>query len=262
MVEKRECVLYDVANQIATLTLNRPEKRNALDDRTIAELKESFAAADKDDNVRVILLRAAGNDFCAGADLSQLEKIASDATREENFIDAMQLGELLIQMRRMNKPIIAAVQGNALAGGAGLATACDLIIADENAVFGYPEVKLGFVPAMVMALLVRSIGEKQALDLSMFGNSISAGEALLIGLVNRVAPSSNFESEVAAFAHELAQRSTSAVQLIKGLVHDIDGMPFEAAITRGAQANADARATPDCQEGVRKFLAKAKKKQP
>src|SRR5687767_5974821 len=253
---------YEVESGVATVTLNRPDKRNALDDQTIAELKDCFARTNDEAGARVVLLRGAGKDFCAGADLSQLEKVAAGGTLEENRADAMNLGELLIQMRGLRKPIIAAVQGNALAGGAGLATACDLIIADENAVFGYPEVKLGFVPAMVMALLVRSIGEKQALDLSMFGNSISAGEALLIGLVNRVAASPNFDSEVAAFAKELAQRSTSAVQLIKGLVHDIDGMPFEAAITRGAQVNADARATPDCQEGVRKFLAKAQKKQP
>jgi methylglutaconyl-CoA hydratase len=260
MVETRERVLYDVANQIATLTLNRPEKRNALDDRTITELKQNFSAADADANVRVILLRGAGDDFCAGADLSQLEKIASTASREDNFADAMNLGELLIQMRRTRKPIIAAVRGNALAGGAGLATACDLIIADENAVFGYPEVKLGFVPAMVMALLVRSIGEKQAFGLTTFGNSITAADAQRIGLVNRVARSQTFDSDVAQFANDLAKRSASAVQLIKSLLHDIDGMPFEDAIRRGAEVNVEARATPDCQEGVRKFLA-AKKSQ-
>jgi methylglutaconyl-CoA hydratase len=260
MVEKRERVLYDVANQIATLTLNRPDKRNALDDRTIAELKENFAAAEADDSVRVILLRGTGPDFCAGADLSQLEKIASNASREENLADAMNLGGLLIQMRRMRKPIIAAVQGNALAGGAGLATACDLIVADENAVFGYPEVKLGFVPAMVMALLIRSIGEKHAFELSTFGNTFTANEAHRMGLINRVLPSSNFESGVAQFVSELAQRSVSAVQLIKKLVYDIDGMSFEDAINRGAEVNVEARATPDCQEGVRKFLAAKKKK--
>jgi methylglutaconyl-CoA hydratase len=260
MVEKRERVLYDVANQMATLTLNRPEKRNALDDRTIAELKEKLAAADNDERVRLVLLRGAGNDFCAGADLSQLEKIASQASREENFADAMNLGELLIQMRRMRKPIIAVVHGNALAGGAGLATACDLIIADENAVFGYPEVKLGFVPAMVMALLVRSIGEKQAFELAAFGNTITADEAHRIGLVNRVVPTSNFEHGVEQFVNALAQRSASAVQLIKRLMYDIDGLPFEGAVELGAEVNVEARATPDCQEGVRKFLAAKKKK--
>ena len=125
-------VLYDVADSVATLTLNRPEKRNALDDETIAELKQFFAQAEKDDDVRVVVLRGAGNDFCAGADLSQLEKIASNASREENLADAMNLGELFSQMRKLNKPIIAAVQGNALAGGAGLANACDVVLAGRR----------------------------------------------------------------------------------------------------------------------------------
>jgi methylglutaconyl-CoA hydratase len=253
-------VLYDVANRIATLTLNRPEKRNALDDRTIAELKQYLRTADTDENVRVVVLRGAGNDFCAGADLSQLEKITANASREENLADAMKLGELLIQMRRMHKPIIAAVRGNALAGGAGLATACDLIIAEERAVFGYPEVKLGFVPAMVMALLIRSLGEKLAFELTALGNTITAADAVRIGLVNRVVKAGSFENDVAQFAAELAQRSTSAVQLIKGLLYGIDGLSFEAAIARGADVNVAARATPDCQEGVRKFLASKQKR--
>jgi methylglutaconyl-CoA hydratase len=260
IADNGERVLYDVANHVATLTLNRPDKRNALDDRTIGELKTHFAAADADANVRVILLRGAGRDFCAGADLSQLEKIASNASREENFADAMNLGELLIQMRRLRKPIVAAVHGNALAGGAGLATACDLVIADENAILGYPEVKLGFVPAMVMALLVRSIGEKQAFELAALGNTIGAAEAWQLGLVNRVLPSSGFEPAVEQFVNALAQRSSSAIQLIKQLIHDIDGLSFENAIKRGAEVNVEARATPDCQEGVRKFLAAKKKK--
>jgi methylglutaconyl-CoA hydratase len=260
MGKTREPVLYDVADDVATLTLNRPDQRNALDDRTIAELKRHFATADADPNVRVVLLRGAGKDFCAGADLSQLEKIAGKGSREENLADAMNLGELLIQMRRMRKPIVAAVHGNALAGGAGLATACDLIVADENAIFGYPEVRLGFVPAMVMALLVRSIGEKQAFELAAFGNTIAAAEAHRIGLVNRIVPSSNFEQGVEQFVNALAQRSASALQLIKRLLYDIDGLPFEGAIELGAEINVEARATPDCQEGVRKFLAAKKKK--
>jgi methylglutaconyl-CoA hydratase len=259
MGKTREPVLYDVVSEIATLTLNRPDKRNALDDSTIAELKQAFAEADRDGDVRVVLLRGAGKDFCAGADLSQLEKIAGNASREENLADAMNLGALLIQMRRMRKPIVAAVHGNALAGGAGLATACDLIIADENAIFGYPEVKLGFVPAMVMALLVRSIGEKQAFELTTLGNTLRADEAHRIGLVNRVLPTKNFEHGVEQFVNALALRSTSAVQLIKRLMYDIDGLPFEGAIELGAQVNVEARATPDCQEGVRKFLAEKKK---
>ena len=254
-----ERVLYDVADQIATLTLNRPEKRNALDDLTISDLKTLFSKSNEDENVRVIVLTGAGNDFCAGADLSQLEKIAANASRDENYADAMKLGELLVQMRTMAKPVIAVVRGNALAGGAGLATACDLIVAEEGAVFGYPEVKLGFVPAMVMALLLRTIGEKQAFELAAFGNTITAAQAAQIGLVNRVFPSNSFESDVAQFTTELAKRSASAVQLVKRLVYGMDGMTFEKAIRYGADINVEARGTPDCQSGVRRFLESRKR---
>lgn len=253
-------VLYEVAGRVATLTLNRPEKRNALDDETIAELKASFAAADADADVRVIVLRGAGDDFCAGGDLSQLEKIAAQASREENLADAMSLGDLFIQMRRLRKPIVAAVRGNAVAGGAGLATACDVVIAEDRAVFGYPEVKLGFVPAMVMAMLIRAAGEKHVFELAALGNTITAQDALRIGLVNRVVPAENFDADVQSFVDELSKRSASAVQLIKKLVYEIEGRSFEAAIAHGAEVNVEARATPDCQNGVRRFLDSKKKK--
>ena len=250
-------IAYKVNGAVATVMLNRPEKRNALNDQTIADLKKAFADADADEAVRVIVLRGAGADFCAGADLEQLERIAAGATREENERDAMKLGDLLIQMRYSSKPIIAAVHGNALAGGAGLATACDLIIADEKAVFGYPEVKLGFVPAMVIALLVRIVGESTAFELATLGNTISALEAHRIGLVNRIA--SDFDRDVDAYANELASRSASAVQLIKELLYEVDGVPFEQAIERGAEVNAIARETDDCRDGVRKFLESKRK---
>jgi methylglutaconyl-CoA hydratase len=246
-------VLYSVADGVATVTLNRPEKRNALDEQTIVELKECFARTNDEAAVRVVLLRGAGKDFCAGADLSELEKVAAGATLEENRANAMNLGELLIQMRGLRKPVVAAVQGNAFAGGAGLATACDLVVAHEDAKFGYPEVKLGFVPAMVMALLIRSVGEKIAFELTAFGEPISASEAMRLGLVNHVV-TGNFDKGSRAYAMELAKRSGSAVRLVKELMHDIDMLSFEDAIARGADINAAARMTDDCRQGVRKFL--------
>lgn len=253
-------VLYDVADGIATLTINRPEKRNALDDPTIARLKDYFAQADADETVRVVVLRGAGDDFCAGGDLSQLERIASGATREENFADAMNLGELFIQMRRARKPSIAMVRGNALAGGAGLASACDIVIAEENATFGYPEVKLGFVPAMVMAMLIRIVGEKKAFELAALGESFSAKEAYRIGLVNQVVTGGELDAKSQEWAALLAKRSSSAVKLIKGLVYGIEGRSFEDAVSFGAEVNVEARGTPDCQNGVRKFLESKRKK--
>jgi methylglutaconyl-CoA hydratase len=253
-------VRYDVADRVATLTLNRPEKKNALDDATIADLKAHFARADADESVRVVLLRGEGADFCAGGDLAQLERIAAGATRAENLADAMNLGELFIQMRRARKPSIAAVRGNALAGGAGLATACDMIIAEDTATFGYSEVKLGFVPAMVMAMLVRIVGEKKAFELAALGDTFSAAEAHRIGLINWIVPAGSLDDEARARALTLSKRSASAVGLIKGLIHDIEGKSFEDAVSLGAEVNVEARGTPDCQEGVRKFLDSRKNK--
>lgn len=168
-----ERIRYETAGRLAIVTLARPEKRNALDDRTVSELREAIERADAEPDVVVVLLRGEGPDFCAGADLSQLEKIAAGAGPLENLDDAIGLGELLLRMRRIAKPVIAAVHGHAFAGGAGLASACDLVVAAESARFGYPEVHLGFVPAMVMALLRRACGEKIAFELVARGDRIS-----------------------------------------------------------------------------------------
>ncbi|MGH7504618.1 MAG: enoyl-CoA hydratase/isomerase family protein [Longimicrobiales bacterium] len=258
MADERPRVLYAVADDVARVTLDRAEKRNALDDLTVAELKGAFALAGDDDAVRAVLLDANGPDFCAGADLDQLERIAAGATPLENLADADALGELFVRMRRLPRPIVAAVQGNAIAGGAGLATACDLIVAADDAMFGYPEVHLGFVPAMVMALLRRSIGEKQAFELVALGGRFGAEEARARGLVNRVVPAARVADEALAVARELAKRSASAVQLIKRLLYGMDGLSFEEAIARGAEVNVLARSTGDTLAGVRRFLERAR----
>ena len=180
--------------------------------------------------------------------------MAGDADPMANLADAQGLGELLVLMRRHSRTIIGAVHGSALAGGAGLATACDLVLAREDAVFGYPEVKLGFVPAMVMALLRRTVGEKVAFELVARGERLDAREAAALGLVNRVIPETEWDASVTAYASELAAHSTSALALIKRLLYGMDGLSFEEAIARGAEVNALARLTPDTLEGVRKFL--------
>jgi methylglutaconyl-CoA hydratase len=239
---------------VATVTLNRPDKRNALDSATIDGLRAAFAELELEADVRVIFLTGAGSDFCAGADLAQLERIAAGAGAMENLRDAEQLGALLVRMRHGSKPIIAAVRGNAIAGGAGLAGACDIILASSDAHFGYPEVHLGFVPAMVMALLRRAVGEKVAFELVARGDRITAQEAQRVGLVTRVVDAGSFEADVAQYAAELAKRSPSAIALTKRLLYGMDGMPFEEAIARGVEVNALARSTDDCRAGVRKFL--------
>jgi methylglutaconyl-CoA hydratase len=251
---------YEVSDGVATVLLNRPEKRNALDEQTISELTEVFAEAAEDEQAKVVLLRGAGPDFCAGLDLSQLERLASDADPIANLAHAGSLGDLFIQMRTLvDKPIIAAVQGNASAGGAGLATACDLVIAAESAKFGYPEVKLGFVPAMVLALLRRIVGEKIAFELAVFGEPINSEQAEALGLVNRIFPDAEFEKGAVDYARELAKRSSSALLLIKRLLYGIDGVSFEQAILRGAEINVLARGTADLRAGVQAFLARKKK---
>lgn len=252
----RAPVLVRCADGIGTITLNRADKRNALDTATIDGLHIAIAQLEIDPAVRVIVLRGAGPDFCAGADLAQLERIAAGADSMENLRDAQQLGNLFIRMRRGSKPIIAVVQGSAIAGGAGLAGACDIVLASENAVLGYPEVHLGFVPAIVMALLRRTVGEKIAFELVARGDRITAADAFRIGLVNRVFPAADFDAAVAAYVAELARRSASALALTKRLLYGMDGLSFEEAIARGAEVNALARATDDCREGVRRFLEK------
>lgn len=254
MTQTFERIVLEHHEEVAHITLYRPEKRNALDGLTVTELIQALDTVATDGVTRVVLLRGAGPDFCAGADLAQLERIAEGADALDNLDDAMHLGDLFVRMRRAPMPIIAAVQGNAIAGGAGLATAADAIIAADDAVFGYPEVHLGFVPAMVMALLRRSVGEKVAFDLTTSGRRFTADEAHRLGLVTQLLPAAEMGDGAVKYARELAGRSASALRLIKRLLYGIDGVPFEEAIARGAEVNVLARSTPDCRDGVRRFL--------
>lgn len=250
-----ERIRYEVDGAVARVTLNRPEKRNALDETTVEELKRAVARAGVDDAVRVVLLTGAGSDFCSGADLASLEAIAERSVLE-NRDDARSLMDLFVAMRRMPKPIVAAVRGRALAGGCGLATACDVILAAQSAAFGYPEIKIGFVPAMVMAILRRAVGEKHAFELVVSGESITAARAAEIGLVTRAIDDDAFDETVKAYVASLAATSASASALTKTLLYQIDGMSFEAAIASGADLNAVARLTDDCRAGIARFLKK------
>lgn len=253
----RSVLDYRVSDGVATLLMNRPEKRNALNGELVGALKEGLARARTDGGVRVVLLRGAGDDFCSGADLAELEKIA-EMGPEASLTDASEMGDLFVAMRRHPRPIVAAVQGRALAGGCGLATACDLVLARDDALLGYPEVHLGFVPAMVMAILRRKVVEGRAFELVTRGEPVSAAEAERIGLVNRVFPAQSFEEEVAEYAAALAGKPASAVELSKRLLYGLDGLPFEEGIARGAEVNTVARLTEACREGVRRFLERKK----
>jgi methylglutaconyl-CoA hydratase len=240
---------------VGRITLARPAKRNALDRRAAEELVEALKILGEDQAVRVVLLDADGDDFCAGADLEALERMLGfDA--EAHRHDAAALGRVYGYLRAMNKPIVAAVKGRALGGGAGLATACDIVLARDDARFGYPEVRIGFVPAMVMTMLRRITGERQAADLVLTGRTIDAAEALRIGLVSRVIPADRFDAEVAAVVDGMAKSPPQAMQLTKRLFYAMDGQPFRGAIERGVDANVEARMTDEFREGVRTFNAR------
>jgi methylglutaconyl-CoA hydratase len=248
-------VLYSVAGAVARITLNRPEKRNALNPAVIAGLKEKLREASQDERVRVIVITGAGNDFCSGADLAALQKI-TEASVDENAEDARSLLDLFLLIRQTPVPVLAAVRGRALAGGAGLATACDIVLASTNARFGYPEVKIGFVPAMVLAILRRNVSEKRAFELITRGAEIDAEKARAFGLVNEIFADESFDQDVLAYANDFQKLSRSAVSLTKTLLYQIDGLSFPAALETGADVNVIARLTTDCQERVGKFLAK------
>ena len=248
-------ITLEIRNNVAFITLNRPDKRNALNDQLITELREAMVAAGADDQVRVIILRGAGKDFCAGADLAQLEKSAQ-ASVLENLEGASRMADLFLTMRGLKKPVIAAVHGRALAGGAGLASACDMVIAARSAQFCYTEVRIGFVPAIVMSIARRNLGEKRAFEILATGKTFSAEEAAAIGFINRVCDDADFEVEVERYAAEVSQLSASALMLTKYLLYQIDSMSFEQAIRAGVDLNIIARQTPDCQNSVRKFLSK------
>ncbi len=249
-------VLYSVQRGVAHIALNRPEKRNALDDELIAGVRRALADSANDDAVRLVLVTGTGKDFCSGADLAALQRL-TDAGVMENVADARRLGDLFLEMRRHPRPIVAAVRGRALAGGCGVATAADIILAAESAEFGYPEIKIGFVPAMVMAILRRSISERRAFELLATGEIIPARTALEIGMINRVYADSAFDAEVESYAMQLAARSSSALALTKSLLYQIDAISFEAALSAGVQTNALARMTDDCRRGVEQFTKKS-----
>ncbi|MEO8098858.1 MAG: enoyl-CoA hydratase/isomerase family protein [Acidobacteriota bacterium] len=242
------------ARGFARITLDRPEKRNALNPELLASLRKALDTAAADPSVRVILLRGAGKDFCAGLDLKNLRQ--SDEVLD-HFAAARELADLYIAMRRNPKPIVAAVHGRAIGGGCGLATASDLVLATDSAEFRYPEVNLGFIAAIVLSMLRRIVGEKRAFEIVALGDSIPAASALSLGIVNHVFPAAEFEASVDQYVSDLASKSGSALSLTKDIFYHIDGMTFEAAIHAGLYGNALARMTPDARKGFDQFAGKS-----
>jgi len=237
---------------IGRIVLARPEKKNALDRQAADELFAALAQLEGDATIRAIHLAADGDDFCAGADLEALERTL-DAATEVHRQDAEALGRVFLAIRALMKPVVCSVRGRALAGGAGLATACDIVLAHEGAEFGYPEVRVGFVPAMVMTMLRRAVGEKHAADLVLTGRVINAEEAERIGLVSRVVPAATYDDEVDATLQQISRAPTTALALTKWLFYKLDSLSFDDGIAAGVVTNVEARSTEDFKKGVRRF---------
>lgn len=254
-----DLLLYRVNAGIAHIILNRPEKRNALNPELIAALGEALASSSQDAAVQVVLIAGAGKDFCAGLDLVALDK-GNEADALEHLRSAQHLADVLLAIRRHPRPVVAAVHGRALGGGAGIATACDLILAAESAAIGYPEVKIGFVPAIVGALMRRSVTEKRMFELLVSGEPVAAPEARAIGLINQVFGDAEFEARTEAYVQNLASKSASALSLTKRLLYHTDGMTLEKAIEAGVLMNAVSRSTEDAKRGFAEFRAGVKKK--
>jgi methylglutaconyl-CoA hydratase len=237
---------------VGRVVLACPEKKNALDRQAADELFAALAQFEGDATIRAIHLSAEGDDFCAGADLEALERTL-DAGTDVHRQDAEALGRVFLAIRALMKPVVCSVRGRALAGGVGLATACDIVLAHEGAEFGYPEVRVGFVPAMVMTMLRRAVGEKHAADLVLTGRIINAEEAERIGLVSRVVPAATYDDEVDATLQQISRAPTTALALTKWLFYKLDSLSFEDGVAAGVVTNVEARSTDDFKKGVRRF---------
>lgn len=255
-----EYLIYDVMDRVATITINRPEKRNAFSHELVIELKEAFRWASEDKQVRAIILKANGKVFSAGADLAFLQTLQS-ASYEENLQDSTSLKELYYQIYTHAKPVIAQVQGHAIAGGCGLVTVCDMVFAIPEAKFGYTEVKIGFVPAIVMTFLLRKVGEAHAKSLLLSGQLVSASKMYQLGLVNEIVEPSKLEERVTDFVQNLiSEASGEAIERTKKLIAEIQEKTLVEALHMAARANAKARETVDCKQGIYAFLNKEKVK--
>ncbi|GAC1477411.1 MAG: enoyl-CoA hydratase-related protein [Gemmatimonadaceae bacterium] len=240
---------------IRRLVLARPAKKNALDRKMVDALESALNEAAVDDRVRVVAIAADGADFCAGADLHALAAMVG-APAETQLADAQALARVYLAIRDLRMPVVALVRGRAIGGGAGLATACDIVLAHEQARFGYPEVTVGFVPALVLTMLRRAVGEKVAADLVLTGRTVSAVEAHAIGLVSRVAGDADFDAAAVELLNTIAAHPPGAIAMTKRLLHDLDALSFSDGLALGAARNAAARATAEFRDAVTRFTTR------
>ena len=243
---------------VATVTLNRPEVRNAFNDEVIAELAAVFIELGKREEVRCIVLAANGTAFCAGADLNWMKRMA-DYTRDENVADAGALAEMLRVVYACPKPTIAKVQGDVYAGGTGLVAACDIAVSVDTAGYCLSEVKLGLIPATISPYVIRAMGARAAHRYFLTAERFDAAEALRIGFVHEVVAAGELDAKVAELAKTLVNAGPEAVKLCKKLVQDVaDHEITPSLIQMTVEGIADIRVSPEGREGVQSFLQKRK----
>lgn len=247
-----------LSGPVATVTLNRPEVRNAFNDEVIAELTQAFSQLGQDGHVRAIMLAATGPAFCAGADLNWMRRMA-DYTHSENLADAAQLAEMLRVIYTCPKPTVARIQGDVYAGGMGLVAACDMAVAVDSAGFCLSEVKLGLIPATISPYVVRAMGARAAHRYVLTAERFSAQEAHRIGFVHEVVPADQLDAKVAELVKALVSASPNAVRSGKELVQTVAGREIDGAlIAQTVEGIADIRSSSEGKEGVQSFLQKRK----
>ena len=249
-----QTLTFQCDDKIATIALTVPEKRNAISAQMIADLLGAFDQAEESP-AQVVILTGAGKAFCAGMDLTELQHL-SRQTQQKNLEDARRMTKLLYRLYSFPKPLIAAVNGAAIAGGCGLATVADFILAAPEAKFGYTEVRIGFTPALVSVFLRRRIGDAHVRDLLLTGRVIDAGEAYRMGLVTEVVPAESLMERAKEVAAQLLAASPTAVAQTKKLLISYDRVAIRAELEVAIETNADIRSTPDFREGVTAFLEK------
>ena len=247
-------IKFEIKDSIGILTLNRPEKRNALHPELVKQMKVKLSEIERDSNVKVLIITGEGKAFCAGADLEYLNKL-KDYSTLENEKDSADLSELFLLIYNLPKPVIAAVNGAAIAGGCGLASVCDFIVADElNASFGYSEVKIGFIPAIVSTFLIRRVGEGIAQQMLLSGDAINAKRSYEIGFANYL--SSNVLQFSMELASNLNKNSQNSMELTKGLIKNVASLSVNDAVDYSVTLNTISRTTKDFKEGLNNFLNK------
>jgi methylglutaconyl-CoA hydratase len=243
-------VIYEVTNRVGYITLNRPAKRNALNFEFVQAIKNTVERAEQDETCKIIVLQATGDAFCAGADLAYLQQLQQN-TYAENLADSEHLMHLFKAIYRSKKIVIAQVNGAAIAGGSGLATVCDFCFATPHSTFGYTEVKIGFVPAIVMVFLARKVSEKIAKQLLLTGDVFEAEKALEFGLINEIVPADKLAETVFAFAQKLCvQTSAQSTAMVKEMLAQVQEKTLEEGLQYAANMNAAARNTEDCKKGI------------